>query len=88
MSESDIERAVTKHAERAGWVSIKLAGGNDSGKPDRLYVGRDAQVVFIEFKDAGQKPRKLQLWWAKKLRNLGHKVYFIDSKEVGYAVFD
>jgi Holliday junction resolvase len=86
--ESAIEREVCRHAERKGWVALKLHGAGDTGKPDRLFLGPGAQVLFIEFKKPGGEVRKLQKWWIRKLRRLGFKAYIIDSAEVGNAIFD
>lgn len=87
MRESPIQRDVKKHAEDTGWVAIKLDGGGSNGKPDMLFVGFSV-TVFIEFKRPGQKPRKLQDWWHRQLRDAGATVHTVDAVDDGIEILD
>jgi hypothetical protein len=86
MNESTIERTVTLHAKRLGWISLKLSGAHDRGKPDRMYLRRGV-TVFIEFKAPGKLPTALQNKWIKDLREAGFKATWIDNFEDGKKFF-
>lgn len=86
MTESIIERNVTLHAKRRGWISVKLSGVHDRGKPDRMYLRRGF-AVFIEFKAPGKLPTALQQKWIKDLREAGFKATWIDNFEDGKRFF-
>jgi len=52
-----------------------------AGLPDRIIVGKDRLIFFIEFKRAGKTPRKLQTYIHKLLREFGFNVYVCYSLE-------
>lgn len=84
MRESLIERKVTAYAERQGWMSYKLNGAGDRGKPDRLYL-KAGRAVFVEFKAPGRRTTALQDKQLSKLRELGFAAYVIDDVALGKA---
>ena len=87
MLESSVEGDTVEYAEDRGWVSIKLNGQGNAGKPDRLFLNEGARIIFVEFKKPGKGPRKLQAWWRKILRKMGFPHYIIDTVEQGKALF-
>lgn len=78
MMESSIEKKVCEFAKRHGVLSVKLAGPNDRGKPDRMFL-YNGRVVFIEFKAPGKKPTPLQERWIDTLRALGFSANYVDN---------
>ena len=52
------------------------------GWPDRLLLYR-GEVLFIEYKQKGAKPTKLQLWMHDKLREQGFQVEVVDESIKG-----
>lgn len=78
MLERHLEHKCNKHAESLGWMHVKtdLAA---RGWPDRIYFGPSGQLLLVEFKRPGQKPRKQQAVRHKQLRVLGHPVSVIFS---------
>ena len=52
ISEAQIEKKVTEHAKRAGWLSYKWVSPSQRWVPDRLYF-KNGQVKMIEFKTPG-----------------------------------
>jgi hypothetical protein len=78
-SEKYLERELVKRIELFGGKCIKLVPFNSNGIPDRLCLLPGGTVFFVELKSAGQKPRKLQLYWHRVLTKLGFDVYVIDS---------
>jgi len=86
MRESAIEKAVTAHAKKLGWMSLKLSGTHDRGKPDRMYLRRGV-TVFVEYKAPEKLPTALQNKWIKDLREAGFKATWIDNFEDGKKFF-
>ena len=68
----------TKIESNAG-LCIKLIGY--VGIPDRLILLPDGRMFFVEFKQRGKKPRKIQSFIHDKLKSLGFRVYVIDDKD-------
>jgi len=87
MLESTIEKKVTKYAESLGWLAYKFSSPNNRGVPDRLYI-RNGVVIFIEFKQLGKKPTKLQTHHINKIKAQSIAVYVVDSVDAGEAVFN
>ena len=67
MRESTIEKAVCAYAKSQGCLVMKLAGPNQKGQPDRMFI-RNGKVLFIEFKAPGKLPTKLQEKWLGDIR--------------------
>ena len=87
ISEAQIEKKVTEHAKRAGWLSYKWVSPSQRWVPDRLYF-KNGQVKMIEFKAPGQFPPKGQAIIHKMLRSEGCTVHVIDTVEKGVALFE
>lgn len=60
MRESALEKIVCREAKALGISTYKLAGPNDRGKPDRIFM-RNGVAAFVELKAPGEKPTKLQM---------------------------
>jgi adenylate kinase len=57
------------------------------GWPDHLYLYH-GRVLFIEFKRAGEKPRKIQEHIHERIRKHGFNVVVVDNHADGRAVID
>lgn len=78
--EKYVETKSIEYAESLGYVHIKL----DRAKrkwPDRLLLGPQGEVLFVEFKREGETPRPQQKAFHKKLRLMGHTIHVIDTLE-------
>ena len=82
MRESTIEKAVCAYAKLKGCLIIKLAGQNQRGQPDRLFI-RSGRCLFVEFKAPGKHPTALQLKWLANLNDQGMNAMWCDSIERG-----
>jgi len=83
MRESYIEKVVCNHAKDLGWLVYKwVSPGGGLGLPDRILL-RKGEILFIEFKAPGRKPRPAQAAMHRKLANEGFKVLVIDNIEEG-----
>jgi hypothetical protein len=88
MKERDVETAVCVFAGGLGVGTLKIAGPNDRGKPDRLFF-KDGKAIFIELKATGAKPTELQLRTIKKLREKGMFADWTDSpKQASQWILD
>ena len=76
--EKGVEMPVVKRAEKAGWFVRKLAWPGRIGAPDRVFI-KDGRVVWIEFKDAGKRPRKSQELEHDRMKAAGAEIYWCDN---------
>lgn len=87
MRESTIEKAVCAYAKTKGCITLKLAGMNQRGQPDRLFI-RDGKALFLEFKSQGKKPTALQIKWLLDLTAQGMNAMWCDSIPDGKKLID
>lgn len=52
-----------------------------AGFPDRMILLPGGLATFVEFKQLGKKPRKLQAFWISRLHELGFEARCIDHYE-------
>lgn len=60
--ESAVENDVCLWAEVAGLLVFKFTPKHNAGWPDRMFIGPQGQVAFIEFKAVGEEPTLQQAW--------------------------
>ena len=70
-TEAAIERSFVK---KCPYLTMKMGGPNDRGKPDRIVLIPGGKPLFIEFKRPGEKPTPLQEYVHAELRKLGYDV--------------
>lgn len=78
-SEKVFERTASKYVETVGGMAVKLPSQFISGLPDRLFLLPGANVVFVEFKSTGCKPRKLQEVIMRRIASLGFTVLVVGT---------
>ncbi|WP_422484634.1 VRR-NUC domain-containing protein [Gudongella sp. DL1XJH-153] len=79
MTEKIIEQKLVKAVKELGGIAPKFISPGFDGMPDRLILLPGCRITFVEVKAPGKKPRPLQLARHKLLRDLGFKVYVLDS---------
>lgn len=79
--EKVVERALVNRIETMGGLCLKFLPSFLSGFPDRICLLPRGRVYFVELKKPGEKPRKLQLYWHEKLKQLGFSVLVIDNTD-------
>lgn len=77
--ENSIERRLVTEVERVGGWCLKLPAIHNAGLPDRLCLFPGGEVVFVELKAFGKKPRKIQVLMHQKLKAMGFRVEVIDT---------
>ncbi len=87
MRESTIESAVCAYAKAKGCLSLKLAGQNQKGQPDRMFL-HQGHVLFVEFKAPGKKPTALQARWLDRLTDHTFHATSCDEIEEGKRLID
>lgn len=80
MREKVIEKQLVKETKLRGGLCEKWNSGT-VGWPDRIVILPDGKFGFVEVKAPGEKPRPIQVHRHNQLRQLGYKVYVLDSPE-------
>ncbi len=81
MREKTLEQQLVKAVKHTGGRAVKLVSPGFDGMPDRLVLFPLGRIAFVEVKAPGKKPRPLQVARHEMLRDLGFKVFVIDSTE-------
>lgn len=81
IKEKDIEAYLVKKVKESGGRAYKFVSPGNTGVPDRLVLLPKGVTVFVELKAPGKKSTDLQLVQQKRIKDLGHFVIAIDSKE-------
>lgn len=76
--------AVTFHVPNGGKRNLREAynlrlDGCLAGVSDLIVVRPHGRTGWIEVKDKGKKPSKMQIEFAERLAQLGHKVWLVDD---------
>ena len=81
MREKELERKLIKAVRQSGGLALKFVSPGMAGVPDRLLLFPGGKLAFCEVKAPGEKPRPLQVHRMEQLRELGFRVYVVDSEE-------
>lgn len=79
MKEKQIEQKLVQAVRSMGGIAPKFVSPGCDGMPDRLVLLPGGRMAFVEVKTLGCKPRPRQTSRHGMLRQLGFKVYVIDS---------
>jgi hypothetical protein len=80
--EKEIEWRLRNMVQWFGGYCLKWVCPGWTGVPDRIVLLPGGRVVFVELKrPAGGRLSKMQLWWMKKLQELGFRHYVIYNHE-------
>ena len=87
MLEKEIEKKVSIYAKNNGMLVFKFTSPSHRGVCDKMFI-HNGNVFFIEFKQKGKLPTKLQSMHHQDLVSHGIAVYVVDGVEVGKKVID
>lgn len=79
--EKDIESYLRDEIKKLGGIAYKFISPGNAGVPDRLVLLPEEEIYFVELKAPGKKTRKIQDKQIGKIKNLGFRVFTIDSKD-------
>lgn len=88
MREKIIEQRLVKAVKARGGMCPKFTSPGMDGMPDRLVLLPQGHIGFVEVKAPGEKPRPLQIYRHKQLRQLGLQVYVLDYPEQIRGILD
>ena len=87
--ERTIENAVVAYAKKCYRLEVvKLNGMGKQALPDRMFLGPNGTVMFIEFKRPGGKATPLQRHLHSVWKRHGHPVHLVDSVQHGKNLVD
>ena len=81
MREKTIEHNLVSAVKNMGGIAPKFVSPSFDGMPDRLVLLPGGRLAFVEVKAPGKEPRPLQKARHRLLRQLGFKVFILDSAE-------
>ncbi len=79
MQESTLEKRLRLEVGKHGGLALKFISPGKRGVPDRLVLVPMGRAVFVEMKAPSKPLEPLQKKRTEELKNLGFKVYKIDS---------
>ncbi len=69
MKGSEVEKEVCAYAEGLGFMSIKFKDLNRAGGPDRMFISKMGNVMFMEFKGETESISSRQKDYIMDLKN-------------------
>ncbi len=81
MREKTVEGKLNKAVRDSGGLALKFVSPGFNGVPDRLLLFPGGRLAFCEVKAPGEKPRPLQEHRMEQLREMGFRMYVVDSVE-------
>lgn len=81
MREKEIESALVKRVKENEGLCLKFTSPSMTGIPDRIILLPKGKIGFVETKRPGGEPRPIQKKRIRQFKDLGFKVYVLDSKE-------
>lgn len=81
MRESELEKKFRLMVHAGGGKAYKFVSPGNDGVPDRIVVLPGGRIGFVELKQKGEKPRKLQQYRMRELEALGCLTAVVDGPE-------
>lgn len=81
MRESELETKFKSLIHQAGGKAYKFISPGNDGVPDRLVILPGGKIGFVELKQTGRKPGKLQEFRMRELEQMGCFTAVVDSEE-------
>lgn len=88
MLESTIQHKICVQLKSLGYMTVKCNLMSIPGFPDLIVLGNHGDLFFIECKQQGKKPTRLQEHIHRKLRERGFTVYVLDSTILPEEIFN
>lgn len=80
--EKDVEKSLGRMVGRLGGMCLKWTCPGWAGVPDRIILLPRGQILFVELKRSRKcSGSSMQIWWARKLQDLGFTHVWVKSHE-------
>jgi hypothetical protein len=79
--ERDVESYLVEELKKRGVACVKFIPDSKIGMPDRMVLLPDQRVLWVELKTDNGRLEEIQKLQHKRLRDIGHKVVVVWSKE-------
>lgn len=80
--EKDVEKALGRMVGRHGGMCLKWVCPGWAGVPDRIILLPGGRIMFVELKRSQKHSgSSMQIWWARKLKDLGFAHMWVKSHE-------
>jgi hypothetical protein len=80
-SEKDTEKYLAEQVEALGGLCRKYVSPGVRGVPDRICLFPKALTTWVELKSENDEPNDGQIREHLRMRNRGHEVWVIDTKQ-------
>lgn len=81
MLESRFKAKQREEFEAKGWKFVQFGNEAGTGFPDTLCLSSTGASCFVEWKKSkSAKKQPLQVFWNKKLNNMGHNAFFVSPE--------
>ena len=86
--ESKLEHDIKAYAEDCGCLFLKFVSPGLRGVPDRILLGPNGRMVFMELKAPKGQLRPNQVRMIERLRTMGHEVEVVNNMAGGMLAID
>ena len=80
MRESELEKWLVDYCVRRNCLTYKFTSPQNKGVPDRIIIAPNGKVGFLELKQKGKKPTKLQIRRIEEIQAQGVAADWADDK--------
>lgn len=80
-NEKTLELKLRNRIKNLGGIALKFYSPFYTGMPDRIVLLPGGVIGFVELKSEGKKPNERQQFVLAELKNLGFKVFVVDTNE-------
>jgi len=85
-SEKQFEKRLRATAKEIGYWPIKMNPTWNKGLPDRLFLGPNRTIVFMELKTPKGRASKMQKFYIALLRKFGFNAQFVDDYDTAIRI--
>lgn len=88
LTERKIESTIAKKALELGFLTYKFTSPSNRGVPDRIFINKNGQIFFIEFKSPSGKVTALQRMVFSKLIHRDIPIYLVNNIQRGVDILN
>jgi hypothetical protein len=88
MLEKYLEQKIVNKAKKLGFLSFKFASPKNKGVPDRIFIAKNGNLFFVEFKSNKGKLTELQKLQKARLETFKQSVYIVNNEKLGCDILE